>query len=576
MQKDIENKKKYFLLFSVLFLALLLRLYRFPTAPITSNDEMFFLQNTFRPIMGFLSFDPNFFITEMVRYLNYQWGPGALILGSFWVGVLTFLHIPLTEVLLAIPYLLFSLVGILLLYKVTLEIHENQFIALLAALLYAGTPLFVTISRVPLPHLSATVLFLATIFFFLRYFKTHQRKYFYYGFLSLGIQFSLDGQIYFVLPILFFCSLIFWQESSSLSFFQRILSSFRHFFHLRAILPFLLVLSPLFVSFFYYTSEGYIQNTYIFHPFTKEKSYGFFGVDVFAGFAENNGYGLMILFMLGILWSIWKLSAHARNTDAQGTFYNRKNILFVLLWFIIAALPWLFLISSEQTNTASYSGHMLHPLLIMSACLLYATSNFLFALSRNWLKMWLTLFSLLFLFFLFFTTSIALLVNVYGYNTDSFIGYTFTGKETIGAYRENTGIKTAGYYIRNIKENNDDKEIIVFSHDLLFAAEYYFTQPVLSDFESRSSFLKDKWIRLTKDIKPDYVVLEEKNYDVLKSQLQQENYYIVALVTQNGKVITYILSREQANDIVFLSVEETDPLFDEKYGDITSLFISYG
>ena len=179
MNATKKSKKEYYLLFALLFLALLLRAYRLPANPITSNDEMFFLQNMFRPVMGFLSFDPDIFITELVRYFNYQWGPGALVLGSFWVGVLTLFHIPLTEALLTVPYLLFSIFGVFILYKVVLEMYENQSIALLAAFLYAVTPLFITISRAPLHHFSATMLFLVTLFFFLRYCKTQQRKYLY-------------------------------------------------------------------------------------------------------------------------------------------------------------------------------------------------------------------------------------------------------------------------------------------------------------------------------------------------------------------------------------------------------------
>ena len=132
-----------------------------------------------------------------------------------------------------------------------------------------------------------------------------------------------------------------------------------------------------------------------------------------------------------------------------------------------------------------------------------------------------------------------------------------------GSVFDNTGAKTAGYYIR---ENYDNAEIFIYLRPA--TAHYYFNLPVIGSTDMDEAELFSYFNSVKEEV--DLVVFKEKNYRLIKPYLNSFNRLVE--IKSNGETVMYIYARKDSESgVLSLNTEEYDKLFDLKYGNINSL-----
>ncbi len=557
--REILKKK---IVYIILF-AFFLRIISFRAAEtFTASDEIYLFQNSLKPLTFLLGYSFSDYAAELFRFFNFNWGWGTPAIDTIFIFFLHILRIPLTEATIEFPYVLVGTATIYLIYLLGKEI-KDEWLGLCAALLMAITPEQVSISRSGgVNTIAATFFFLLTLYLFLCYFK--ERKYPYLCFFILGIYFGVDFQFYGILPLLLLLGMLFRYTGNPL---KDSISVFKEFFWTPRIFLSFIPLIPIILAAFYLLSIHFIQNSYLLHIFQKTNYWGFYVLDFASILYKNVGPLLFLLFVLSLGYCLFLLSK--KRLD--------KMYLFVFMWFCIEVFPWLFIVDPITTVEFDYIMHPTSALFLLSA--------FFLSDLRNRLQNRKLLFSLLCLAILIPTL---LMTSAVVYKKIPFYkDYSLTYKEQKGAtlmevfgtilqvHRGtkgvNTGIKSAGYYVRE----QTNASVILFSDQESFITEYYMGRKVVGDLdlfeeeEILESF--EKWSNTTNI---HYIYLEQKNYSLLKKKISEYGFSPAAIITQGNRTLGTLYGK-QMMESTLLDISTNDPLFDQKYGNIDSLYVDY-
>lgn len=553
----------------ILILALTLRISFFRTnETIISSDEIFLFQNSLKPLTFLLGYDINHYAAELFRFSNFNWGLGTLSFSTIFTLFLYIFKIPITEFTINLPYIFVGTLTVYLFYLFGKELGDER-VGLFASLLLAIHPVHVSTSRsIGLIGIVATFFFTLTLYYFVRYFKYKTNKNL--AFLSLGFYIASDFQFYGIFPLIIVLGVLLKKKKGLL---DNIFSVAKDLFVSKSVLFFLMLVLPILLSAIYLYTQNFLHNAYLLHIFQKSNHLGIFFFRTINEFYGNVGPALLVLFLTGLFYFIFKL------------FLNRKinkMTYFVLLWLCIQLIPWVFLVNRQDTLVIEYIYHANSAFIFLSAFFLRDLWNYF---KKK------TLFVILFVFLIITPTLLA--TSVVTYNRIPFIdvelnentpkNLTDNWYDTqvfglnlhFGRVGRNTGIKTASYYLRG----NSPNDSVIFSDHESFVAEYYTGRKIAGDLDSFSeNEIINSYLHWKQNNSIDYIYLENKKYDVLKKIIVQDEFIPLLEVIFKNNTLGILYGKKTGKtptDFVRLDASKTDKLFDKKYGNIKSLFVDY-
>lgn len=572
-----ENKEKS--LFSktsvhviiLCIIALLLRLYKFRFQEVLiSSDEVFLFEYAVKPVYAFFHPSLETIATELFRFFNFGWGWGNLFFGTLFFFFYKLFGIPFTEVTINLPYVFVGTGSVIIAYFLGKELHSSRY-GFIAGLLIAILPSHISFSRsIGLNGISGLFCFLLTLYLFLRGFKTKKVAYFVAGYVSLAYYIFSENQAIGIIPILLYTSYVYTPLNSSIS--TRILYAIKQLFSPLGSFLFFLISLPVALAALYLTTKGLFLSSYLNLFHSKPIVVSFYFDYVLTSFIDDIGVPFTILLLVGfvsyfILLSIQKMS---------------KTSTIFLIWFAIYTTPWLFLVVPTSYELRAYNTYTLCSLIFLSSYMI----NFLLTLpekvtTHNIIKkLYMVLLFLLFL--LFFLHSFFIVVSAV-YREDYF-GFSMP-TPVFGYWKENNGIKTIGYYIRE----HLPADSVVFADVELFNAHFYFNRTIIADLDLSSEQIYSQLFShfypdlnsSERNVQFEYAFIQKKHFALLAPLLEQNGYGIIVItVNNNEEEIAYLYANTRKIKMdarpVILHIKEYDKLFNERYGTLDALYIDYG
>lgn len=560
----------------IILLGFVLRILYFRSGEtFTSSDEVYLFQNALKPLTFLLGYTPLEYVAELFRYFNFNWGWVTLLPSTLFSFFLIIFKIPITEVTINLPYVLLGTATLYLIYKFVVLLKDEQ-TALVAALLFAIYPVHVSNSRsIGLVAISATFWFFVVLYFFLQALRTNEvrlkKKYFLMFFLALGFYFATDFQFYGIIPILVILGLYETKSQKNMNIIQAVRSLLQQCIN-KTTLFFLLPVAPIVAAAGYLYTKDFFHNAYIAHIFQKSGYGGFFLKETIVEMYRNAGPALFLLFslciMLVIVW-IYKKEKMASNVEK-----------ILLCWIGLQMIPWVFLVNRADTLVYAYLMHLTSGLLLLAACCM---STLFTRVQTKVVKGVAAAFMCL---LIIIPTLFVVAEVVYRKNpltsqdtampTDNIKGIfipVVSLRGTIlhghfGMRGENTGIKTIGYYIREHTVPN----ATIFTDQESFITAYYTKRNVQGtlDHFKEEELMKD--YNLLGNV--DYVYLRNKKYPLLAKKVTSDGFSEAIIVTQR-RIQIGTLYQKDPKEVITLAVEDVDPLFDKKYGNLAVLFVDY-
>ncbi len=548
----IKTLLKHPLTYITLFAFLLRILFFRVNETFISSDEVYLFQNSLKPLSFLLEITPAHYVAELFRFFNFNWGWVMLSFSTISVFILSILNIPLTEITINIPYVFLGAATMPVIYLLGKNLH-NKKTGLIAALIFAVQPAHVSTSRsIGLVGVVVTFFFCLTLLLFFNYFKTKKWKK--TAFLTLGLYFSTDHQFYLIIPLIIILGLLNNKKNSICVRFFSVLKDIIS----KELVFFFVPTGPIFASAAYLYSKDFVHNAYLMHIFQKSSYFGFFITTTFKELYYIFGPVFFTLFIVSITYAVIKVCFSA----------SYKTPFFLLTWLLLSLIPWFFIVSRENTLTLAY---LMHPI----SALIFLSAFFISELSHK--KIAVTLLIVTISSTLLITSSVVYGVNILTQEkaqdfpiyelVDTPLGKAYTHFGTKGI---NTGIKTAGYYVREHTPLN----ATVFTNHEVFVTEYYLGRPSVGflDLVTEDDIL-DNYEAQKKNTSIEYVYLEEK-YHLLPNRMKQDGLIPIVQVHAGEKKLGTLYAKN-AQVVVHLDVHDVDYLFNQKYGSITSLFIDY-
>lgn len=561
LEKIDFSKSK--LIWLVLLLGFLLRIMFFRVnETFTSSDEVYLFQNSLKPLTFLLNYSFGNYAAELFRFFNFNWGWVTLSFSTVFSFVLTLAGIPFTEQTINLSYVLLGTATIYLVYLLGIE-FRNWRTGLVAALIFAVYPVHVSTSRsIGLIGIVATFFFLLTIYLFIKYFKENKCKN--AAFFSLGVYFAADFQFYGLLPILFILGFV---SGNKKTIFLNFLFVLKKLFSKSAFL-FFVPTSPILLSALYLYSKNFAHNSYLLHIFQKSSYFGLFFFETFYDFYANAGPSLSILFAAAVMYSIAKLF-----------FKTADKTNFILLsWLSINLIPWVFIVNRNDTVVYEYLMHPTSAIIFLSALFIDELFSFF---KTNVLKCMILIFilvpTMLFTFWIvFFITPLPVAPFVQD-------GFILSHQDVVvpilnsaahlhfGVKGRNTGIKSAGFYLREL----GDKNKTIFSDHESFVMQYYVGINALGNLDTfQDEQILTDFLKVIKDTKIDYIYFEKNHHHLWENILSQKGFSPEVFITDKNKLLGVLYSKKNLKPIQ-LEAQTTDKLFDKKYGNLMELFVDY-
>lgn len=531
-------------------LAAALRLYRFRAGEtFVSSDEVWLFQYSIKPLIAFLSPETSvaFIGEQLFRFSNFSWGWGFLFVSTLNVLFLTLLHIPITEVTIILPYVMVGSACAVVAYLLG-RLLKNKTCGFIAGAMVALTPVHISVSRsIGSNAVAASLFFLLSLFFLIKYLKTKTKKDKFIAYAVVGYYISTDFLFYVTIPVMLLAGLFYSKKT--------IIEYLKDIFLTKALFLVALISLPTILSAIYLVKKGLTFNTYFLHPFTKESYMGFFLDSFSERLLFNFGTGLFILSVLGFCYSVWRVLK-----------FKDKDCCFLLVWFAMTTLPFIIIVNPKYTFTSLYILHAMLSITFMAAIFLSDFFEKVLVIKNKFTRITLILTTSIILCVILLNTITITAISVFGVD-----GFQSRAAYTFGYTGQNSGIKTAGHYFRENVSSDEN----VFVDTELFVGQYYLGREVLGDLDLAGQQILDKYYELKlNSTRIDWITLEKSNTDLFKEELKKEHYAVCTRIMKNGKLVREIF-RKGSCSVVDLKTEETDLLFDKKYGNIYSLFFNY-
>lgn len=546
----------------IIITALFLRMYKFKQGEVMmSSDEIYLLQYSMKPAYGLLSGSFEELVTQLFRFFNFGWGWGTLASSAVNMLVLTIFNFPLTEFTINFPYIITGIFSVIAFYFLCVILTQNKILAFFCSFILAVLPFHVSMSRsIAGLAVSNSLFFFITLLLFIRYFQLNKteeklrgKKELFFGMIFLGMYFCTDNQFPGILPIILVGGLIFSQEKSV---FMRLKSVLRPFFS-KFVLLFFVAPLPTILGTLYLLTKRLPQGAYILNLFhSKEISFHNRIFDFMDGVYNNVGPVLLALFIVAFFYNFYAVVK--RNE-------YRKERVFVLFWVMVTATPWLFLLSPEQVWFRIYIIQPMAALIVLTVFLLFDS----YSVGSKFIPK---------KFLIPISIGIFVAISMLTILSTSNLVYrtTYLGWDLVSLYgsvEQNTGIKSAGYYIREKLTFNS----VIFSGVEIFNAQYYFGSAVkiVGDLDLSDEKLLDLYVSANESGNITHVFLTKKQYGIFSGVLRNDKFSKEFIFSERGVEKSAVFSKKSAQTKIIV-IEETDTLFNNKYGSLRQLYINFG
>lgn len=563
---------------SILFLiALGVRLYNFRLGQVfISSDEVYFFQYAIKPLS--LLFTPSIenIATELFRFSNFSWGWGTLIWSTISSAVMTAFGMPITELTINLPYVFIGVGTVILTYFLGKEIEGKTF-GFIAAFFIAIFPSYVGATRSISGNIVGVFFFFLSIILFLIYFKTKKELCKKVAYVAIGFHVITDNQAPGLFFVILYASFLYCAEKK---FLPRLYCSIKQIISGKGVLFSFLIVSPTLLATLYLTQKGMITHSYLnlFHSKPIELNFYFF--ETLQTIYDNIGAALFIFLIIGLFYYLVTLMMRKR---------SKESTLF-LFFFIFYSIPWFFLVVPTSVTLRGYNAYMIIAIIFLTTYFITDALAYIQTRKTAFGKVTLTMIGASVLLFLLLYTGLALSSAVYA---QDYLGVHLP-IAIVGAVGENNGIKTAGYFVREHLPSN----AVIFADQEVFVSEYYFGRQVVGDLDLSASATASLFQQLIEQgdnynaykkylHQPEkkeysgsitYVFITEQNVPLYREVLHSTGFAPIMYVTKGNAVIAtlYQKKQEQNANIVVWEIEEYDSLFDDKYGNVQSLFVDYG
>jgi len=454
------------------------------------------------------------------------------------------------------------------LYFLCWTITKDKTAAFISSMFLAILPAHVAMSRsIGVTGISSLFLLFLTLICFLRYFITDEeerrksgKRNLIAGMLLLGMYFGTDNQFPAIILVILCGGMIFCREKKMYGRIINVIGAFLN----RYTPLFFIVNIPVIAGTLYLFSKDMLASSYLNLFHSKKISLNFYAVDLIKALYDNAGPVLAAILMISVAYNIYYVISKKEKYEAR---------TFLLLWFIITAFPWLFLVSPKEVWFQIY---ILQPMVcmivlcsLMFVDILNATSKESTFLSINPANAIMLSIMLPISFFTLASTSNL----VYG---SDHLGWEFS--PIFGQVGVNTGIKSSGYYAReNLPVNST-----IFTDAEVFNARYYFGRKfnILGELDVSGEQILRSYDELKKNDDISYIFLEVKNYDLFEKTLSEDNFSKILVFDEEGHEKGALFSKQIENHAKKayprMDIRKIDPLFDEKYGTIDQIYIDFG
>lgn len=556
------SKSSAFHIVIIAIAALFLRLYRFKQGEVLiTSDEVLLLEYSMKPAYGLFSGNIEEFITQLFRFFNFNWGWGTLAGSAINIFILTLFNIPITEFTIHFPYVIIGLLSTIVFYFLCIALTRSKLIAFFCSFVLAILPFHVAMSRsIAGLAISSSLFFFLTLLLFLRYFqfaKTEKqwrgKKELFFGMIFLGVYFCTDNQFPAILPLIFTGGLLFFPEKNlSVRLKNTILPFFSKY-----VLLFFLTILPTVLGAVYLAMEGLPKGSYILNLFhSKDISLNnriFYFLD---SVYNNVGPVLLVLFIISFFYNI---CAIVKKNE------YRKERIFVFLWFIFTATPWLFLLSPEQVSFQIYILQPMTALIVLTGFFIFDIHSFVSRFNAQSIQTSLSIavITIISIFTIISTSNVVHRTNYLDWEL----------LPLYGSVEQNTGIKSAGYYVREKLSFSS----VMFSDAELYNSQYYFGSSVriLGDIDLSDNETFNTYLSALKNENITHVFVTKQRYALFDNALQNDNFTKEVIFTERGLEKSALFSKK-SEPAGIVQIEETDIIFDKKYGSLEKLYIDFG
>lgn len=551
--------------------AFALRLWRlYDHQNFVGTDDTVWLLGAMDPYHAILSPSWAALARALYRIAVFPYGPGYVLVNASWIGLMSILHVPLTEVVLVMPTVLMGTGSVALVFLIGRDLHSPA-AGLLAALWTAILPLSVGLSRFPAgsPQPGSFFLLLA-IWCVWRYARTGGTGRAWVASVPLTFYFLSDSLFPAALPLLAYLAVAA-QKGETLRARWRLglqrLAAWRLW-----LLPALAFL-PLLATWVHRVTRGDPTAGIIGHLLSKKGAYipGFHAAAL-ESILYACGGALPLLGLAALIYGLWQ----AARLTAPGA---------AAIWTVVFLAPWFLLLDLTPLHRIYYLNGILG-LLVLIGCAAVEAGRWLrarltgaariAALAGGGLLLIVatavTAAATLFIVYDLRLPAAAVLppwLSAYGcpYSTDS------SRYRYYGSVCPDWGLKAAGVYLRQ----ETPPGTVVLTEVGTTCGRYYFGRPMWNDEDlwtysnstPAAKFGKLAWM----GGRVDMVVARAHNAEAAAAAMPPD-FHLAAVVTVEAKPALMIWRKGPAPPAVrMLAAEDLNPVFDATYARLPDLIV---
>lgn len=541
MDITLSRGKRIILLLGIFVIALLFRTVKLNKVYVTSDDLLFIFEamRIIKRSLFSFSVSNNFFVGIIGFPLGFT--ITFLVIN---IAILNALHVPLTEIAMRFPLSLFGALTCFPVYYLVKELTKKERIAYFSSLFIAVGYFHIFESRFPGRMQMVIPLFfsLSGVYYLMQFYNTRKCNYAWAASLCIGLY--LVGSLVHpaIIALIFFISFLYCAENQ-ISFWGKVKATLRGVFSKELVIIPLLFYSLYVIAALYtiFVRKSYSAG-FLGHIMGKREvvAIGFYLPQLIRYLVVNFGTWLSWIMVIGVVYGAYCLIN-----------LKKQSILFV--WFLIYTLP--FILFSKRID--NYLLEPVIPLILLSWMGIFEACDTLVA--RYHFKILRILISFILTVAVLFTV-VATLGVVFKVHLFQKICPEVDGNG--GSILPDTGIKTAGYYIR--KYIASDRKIFT-DFEPCISNLYFNRVKMYAQFDATLEQNLDYFIRI-KD-KVDVAVINAKDAHLYVARFGYHSLFSLAATVVNNQqplVNIYVKMQSYAQPVI-LDVKKYNSLFNQEF-----------
>lgn len=547
MIEKLSRGRRIILLLSIFVIALLFRTVKLNNVYVTSDDLLitFEAMRIIKRSLFSFSVSNNFF----VGIIGFPAG-FTVTFSVITIAILNALQVPLTEIPMRLPLSLFGALTCFPVYYLVRELTKKEGIAYFSSLFIAVGYFHIFESRfLGRMHIVIPLFFsLSGVYYLVQFYNTRKRHYAWAASLCIGLYLVGSYVHPAIIALIFFISFLYC-AGKQVSFWGKVKVTLRGAFRKELVIIPLLFYSPYVIAALYaiFVRKSYSAG-FLGHIMGKREvaQIGFYLPQLIHYLVVNFGTWLSWIMVIGVVYGAYCL-------------INLKKQSILLVWFLIYTLPFVFF--SKRID--NYLLEPVIPLILLSWMGIFEACDTL--IGRYHFKIVRILISFLLTVAVLFTVAATLGV-VFKVPLFKKICPEVYGNG--GTILPDTGIKTAGYYIR--KHIASDKKIFTDFEPCI--SNFYFNRvKMYAQFDATLEQNLDYFVRV-KD-KVDVAVITVKDAHLYVARFGYPGLFsLAATVVNNQQPLVYIYVKMQSYaQPVILDVKKYNSLFDQEFATLNQI-----